>query len=91
MAKPQIYEGTIEEITNQLGESNLTGRFKAIVVPESETELSEAEELGPTIAERMKSSAGQFDFGGVNLSLETGRKFTDVLVECHQKSRVDVV
>lgn len=34
MAQPQVYEGTAEEIAEQLRASNLSGRLKAIVTPE---------------------------------------------------------
>jgi hypothetical protein len=34
MAQPQIYEGTAQEIAEQLRVSNLTGRLKAVVMPE---------------------------------------------------------
>jgi hypothetical protein len=34
MIQPQVFEGTLEEITEQLRATALTGRFKVIVVPE---------------------------------------------------------
>ena len=34
MALPQIYEGTAEEIAEQLRTSRLTGRLKALVTPD---------------------------------------------------------
>lgn len=34
MALTQVFEGTAEEIAEQLRESNLTGKLKAIVTPE---------------------------------------------------------
>ncbi len=41
MAQPQIYEGTLEEIAEQLRSTELTGRFKVIVVPEEEEPLKQ--------------------------------------------------
>lgn len=34
MAHPQIYEGTIDEIVEQIRASNLTGKYKVILAPE---------------------------------------------------------
>jgi hypothetical protein len=34
MAQPQVYEGTAQEIAEQLRVNNLSGRLKAIVMPE---------------------------------------------------------
>lgn len=36
MALPQIYEGTAEEIAEQLRSSNLTGKLKAIITPDED-------------------------------------------------------
>lgn len=85
MAKPQTFEGTIKDITHQLAESNLVGYFRVIVIPENQKEVLLSAERGPSLAERMKESAGKFDSGGINLSLDTGQKFTEVLMEDHSK------
>lgn len=38
MAVPQIYEGTTDEIVEQLRERNLAGKLRVIVVPENGVE-----------------------------------------------------
>jgi hypothetical protein len=85
MSRPQVYEGTAEEIATQLRESKLTGRFRAILVPENGVDGNGNQEAGETLLERLKGRVGRFDFGGVNLSEDTGRKFTELLVEKHRK------
>jgi hypothetical protein len=87
MAAPQVYEGTAEEIAEQLRESNLTGRLRAVVMPENGVGTNGAEEQGETLAERLKGRVGRFDFGDANLSEDTGKKFADLLVEKHQKEQ----
>lgn len=87
MVQPQVYEGTAEEIAAQLRNSKLTGRFRAILVPEGSAELNGNQEAGQTLLERLEGRVGQFDFGGVNLSEDTGRKFTEILVEKHRKGQ----
>ena len=85
MTSPQVYEGTAEEIANQLRRSNTTGRLRAIVVPENGVGTQGAKELEETLAERLKGRVGRFDFGDANLSEDTGKKFADLLVEKHRK------
>ncbi len=87
MAQPQVYEGTAEEIAEQLRDSKLTGRYRAILVPEDGAELNGNEETGETLLERLKGRVGRFDFGGVNLSEDTGQKFTELLAEKHRKGQ----
>ena len=48
MAHPQIFEGTAEEIIEQLRRSNLTGKLRAIVT-EDEYPTSVAEGRGETL------------------------------------------
>ena len=48
MALPQIYEGTAEEIVEQLRASKLTGKLKAIVTPD-EYEVSLLNETEETL------------------------------------------
>ena len=85
MIQPQIYEGTAEEIAQQLRVSNLIGRFKAIVVPENGTGEDKSGDLEGTLAERLEGRVGRFDFGDANLSEDTGEKFADLLVEKRQQ------
>lgn len=80
MAIQRIYAGTAEEIAEQLRVSNLSGQLRAIIVPEV-TEKIEATDQEQTLAERLKGRVGRFDFGDANLSVDTGRKFADLLVE----------
>jgi hypothetical protein len=58
MTAPQVYEGTAEEIADQLRCSNLTGRFKAIITPdEYEMSMPEAtEQLDTALAELLKEA-----------------------------------
>jgi hypothetical protein len=85
MVQPYVYEGTTEEIAEQLRDSKLTGRFRAIVLPESD--LNGGGDRAETLLERLDGRVGRFDFGGVNLSEDTGRKYTELLVEKHRKGQ----
>lgn len=40
MTQPQIYEGTLEEIAEQLRSAKLTGRFRAFLTPEPTRRVS---------------------------------------------------
>jgi hypothetical protein len=85
MPQPQVYEGTAEEIAQQIRDGNLTGRYRAIVVPEIDSEFNGDEQAGETLLERLKGRVGRFDFGDANLSEDTGRKFTALLAEKYRK------
>lgn len=87
MAQPQIYEGTAEEIADLLRESKLAGKLRAIIVPENGLQPANEEETGPTLADRLKGRVGLFDFGDANLSEDTSRKFTELLVEKHRNGQ----
>jgi hypothetical protein len=87
MTQPHVYEGTAEEIAEQLRGSNLAGKLRAIVVPEYVLETNGKEEREETLAERVKGRVGLFDFGEANLSEDTGRKFAELLVEKHRKEQ----
>lgn len=88
MTQPQVYEGTAEEIAAQLRVSNLMGKLRAIIVPEIGLETDGGEALGETLAERLQGRVGRFDFGDANLSEDTGRKFTDLIVEKHRTGQL---
>lgn len=88
MTQPQIYEGTAEQIAEQLRESNLTGKLRAIVIPENGLETNDTAAFTETLAERLKGRVGRFDFGEAHLSEDTGRKFADLLVEKHRKGQL---
>jgi len=81
MARLQVYEGTADEIAEQIRTGKLVGRYRAIVMPENESDLIRDENPGETLLERLKGRVGRFDFGDANLSEDTGRKFADLLVE----------
>jgi len=85
MPQPQVYEGTADEIAQQIREGKLTGRFRAIVVPE--TEANDGEEDAETLLERLKGRVGRFNFGDANLSEDTGRKFTALPTEKYSKGQ----
>jgi hypothetical protein len=87
MPQPQVYEGTAEEIARQIRDGNLSGRYRAIVVPEIDSESDGGEGVGETLLERLKGRVGNFDFGGANLSEDTGHKFTALLAEKHSKGQ----
>ena len=40
MEIPQFYEGTIDEIVEQIRNSNLTGKLKAIIMPDNDSVVS---------------------------------------------------
>ena len=84
MVQPQIFEGTADEIAEQIRSGNLTGRLRAIVLPEDASGLSGGEGITETLLERLKGRVGRFDLGGANLSEDTGRKFAEMLVEKHR-------
>jgi hypothetical protein len=88
MALAHIYEGTAEEIAEQLRGSNLTGKLRATVVPENGAEIEGKGAPGVTLAERLKGRVGLFDFGDANLSEDTGRKFSELLAEKHRKGQL---
>lgn len=58
MAQPQIYEGTAEEIAEQLRVSGLTGRLKAIVTPD-ETPLLDGK--APSLADTLADFLAEVD------------------------------
>ena len=87
MIAPQVYEGTAEEIAEQLRVSKLTGRLRAVVMPENGAGDNSTLEQGETLAERLKGRVGRFDFGDANLSEDTGKKFADLLVEEYQREQ----
>ena len=58
MALPQIYEGTAEEIAEQLRGSNLAGRLKAIVAPD---ELFEGNGAMPDASDTLEDFLAEID------------------------------
>lgn len=67
-----------------MNESNLSVQLKVIVVPENKSENGEGDHFATPLAERMKDVAGKFDFGGINLFVDTERKFTELPVAQHK-------
>ena len=62
MAKPQIYEGTAEEIAEQLRKSKLSGRLKAIVTSENVfSQNGQSPNLADTLADYL-AEVDQIDF-----------------------------
>ena len=60
MALPQIYEGTTEEIAEQLRGSNLTGKFKAILMLEESKAVS-TNESGETLDKALAALLAEAD------------------------------
>jgi hypothetical protein len=87
MTPLQVYEGTADEIADQLRADKLTGRLRAIVMPEVESKSGGNEDNGATLLERLQGRVGRFDFGEVHLSEDTGRKFAALLDEKYRKGQ----
>ena len=60
MAQPQIYEGTALEIAEQLRVSNLTGKLKAIIMPD-EYERTSTNGTGETLDKALASLLEEAD------------------------------
>jgi hypothetical protein len=87
MAQPKVYEGTWEELSTHAEEFRNVPKLTLIVPADTENGMETDGKTEParTLAERLKGRVGLFDFGDANLSEDTGRKFTELLVEKHGK------
>ncbi len=88
MATPHVYRGTAEEIVTQIRLSQLSGKLRAVIMPENGVEPDQTEIPNATLAERLQGRVGRFDFGDAHLSEKTGEKFADLLLESHEKEQL---
>ena len=85
MAHSKVYEGTWEELSTHAEEFRHLPKLTLIVPAPAENGIETNGKAAVTLAERLKGRVGLFDFGDANLSEDTGRKFTELLVENHEK------
>lgn len=85
MAQPKVYEGTWKELSVHAEEFRDLPKLTLIVPAPTEKGVETNGKAAVTLAERLKGRVGLFDFGDANLSEDTGRKFTELLVEKHGK------
>jgi len=87
MAQPKVYEGTWEELSSHAEEFRQAPKLTLIVPATIENGIETNGKAEPerTLAERLKGRVGLFSFGDAHLSEDTGRKFTELLVEKHRK------
>lgn len=73
----KVLEGTGEEIASQVEEYGKK-RLRVIIISEDDTDQAVTP---PSLSDLLKGRLGRFDFGGVNLSSQTSRKFSELLEE----------
>ena len=74
--KPQVIEGTREEIGEQLKLFPKEQRFRLIALPQPD---EQKEEEGPTLAERFAGRVGRFSFDPADLSERTEEYYGELL------------
>ena len=87
MAEAQVLEGTWEDI--KLHDEELSGKEVRVTVL-SPSILSNASGTGPksmNLAEMLKGRTGLVSFEPSDLSENTGKKFTELLVEKHEEEQ----
>ena len=89
MSQSRVYEGTWEELSTHAEEFRDYPKLTLIVPAATANDIASDGNGEPTLtlAERLKGRVGLFDFGDAHLSEDTGRKFTELLVEKRQKEQ----
>ena len=86
MAQPLLIQGTWEELSVRAEEFK-DRRDLMLIVPGDPDVKNSALKEGVSLAEALKGRTGIVSFEPTNLSENMGRKFTDLLVEKHQKEQ----
>jgi len=86
MAQPQLIQGSWKELSARADEFRDRNDLLLIVPGAAATENGTHKEA-MTLAEALQGKTGLVSFEPTDLSEETGKKFSDLLVEKHQKEQ----
>lgn len=84
MAQPQLIQGSWKELSARADEFKDRNDL-LLIVPGDAAPKNGTHKEGMTLAEALQGKTGMVSFEPTDLSEDTGKKFTDLLVEKHKK------